>query len=79
MTSEPMFTDWLREFVSLQSDPVVVHSETSLELLRSLSTSIPPVVEWEIVSAETFVYEQEALLEAGRSLGSAGLTSAKQP
>jgi hypothetical protein len=70
MTSEPMFVDWLREFVSRQSDPVVVESEVSLELLRSLSTSIPPVVEWEIVSAETFAHEQEALLEAGKSLGS---------
>jgi len=68
-----MFADWLRAFVARQSDPVVAHAEASLELLRSLSASIPPVVEWDIVSAETFTQEQEALLEAGRSLGSSNL------
>ena len=72
MTSEPMFAKWLREFVSRQSDPVIVHSEESLKLLRSLSASIPPVVECEVVSAETFIREQEALLQAGRSLGFSG-------
>jgi hypothetical protein len=68
-----MFVDWLRTFVAQQSDPVVVHAEASLELLRSLSAAIPPVVEWDIVSAETFTQEQAALLEAGRSLGSSNL------
>lgn len=73
MTSDPGFAAWLREFASAQEDPVVVHAETSLRLLHSLSMSIPPVVEWEIVSADAFIREQDLLLQAGKDLGSSEL------
>ena len=73
MTSNPAFADWLREFASGQGDPVVAHAETSLRLLHSLSMSIPPVVEWEVVSADAFIREQDSLLQVDKSLGSSEL------
>ena len=69
MTQQTLFVDWLRGWIATQSDPVVAQSETSVQLLQSLTTAVSAVIEWEIVSAQTFVAEQEALLQAGRSVG----------